>query len=148
MKQRYKIFTGSNVEKEKNNYWSECEEDRVVYITVTKKRFYAYIEWDYKTIDKYLQINGNWDNCTCQDELIKLREDYMQTVDLPRKQQFSSIQKNVGAFYIKYNDIDQILPKICKIFDDVMASNCLNIVPIEEIEFLADILKVLGVGEK
>ena len=141
MKHEYRIFKGTNYHNDRSAYWEECEDKRIANIVAIQKRIYAYVEWDYKTMDKYLQINGNWDNCTCQDDLIKLREDYMKTVDLPKKQQFYSIQQNVGAFYIKSEDIDKIVPQICKIFDNVIESNCLDIVPIEEVKFSKAMLR-------
>jgi hypothetical protein len=91
-----------------------------------------------------LKINDSWDNCTCQNELKKLREDYIKTVELPRKQQEYSIQQNVGSFYTKNEDADKILKKICKIFDNVIESNCLDIVPIENIEFPQEMLSTMG----
>lgn len=135
MKHIYRVFTVSkNLQEKKNTFWQECEENRIVNINATKKRLYTYVDWDYKTLDKYLQINASWSNCNkiCKDKLVKLRENYMRTVRLPRKQQFYAIQENVGGFYIKNEDIDTILPKICEIFDEVIKSDCLKIVPVEE----------------
>jgi len=86
MKHEYRIFKGTNYHKDKSAYWKECEDKRIANIIAIKKRIYTYVEWDYKTMDKFQQINGTWDNCKCQDELIKLREDYIKTVDLPKKQ--------------------------------------------------------------
>ena len=44
-------------------------------------------------------------------------------------------------------DIDDILPKICKIFDEVLESNCLEITPIEKIKFPEEMLKMMGVNK-
>jgi len=144
MKHEYKVFSGTNYHDKKSDFWHECEEKRIANIIGIKKRLYTQIEWDYKTMNLHLKINDSWDNCTCQNELKKLREDYIKTVELPKKQQEYSIQQNVGSFYTKNEDTDKILKKILKIFDNVIESNCLDIVPIENIEFPQEMLSTMG----
>ena len=142
----YQVFTGNDYQNKKSAFWKECEEKRIVNIIAIKKRKYTLVEWDYYTLTKYLQINGDWSSCNVQNKLIELRNNYIKKVDLPKKQQFYNIQQNIGSFYIKNEDINEILSKICNIFDEVLKSNCLEIVPIEKIKF-PEKLKTLGINK-
>ena len=44
----------------------------------------------------------------------------------------SNTDMPIGMFYIRNSDIDTIMPKLCKIFDLMITSDCIDITPLEE----------------
>ena len=145
MKQEYRIFTGENCIDEKNIFWAECEEKKIVNLYAVKKQLYSSIEWDYYTLTKYLKINSTT-NCTFYDEIFNLYKDYNKKVTLPKKQQSAVIGSGNGIFYVRNEDVENMMKQMNEIFDDMFKSNCLDITILEELlkDTPKDLLDALG----
>lgn len=122
MKQEYKIFTNNEYINKNSQFWKECEDKGIFHLIAITKRLYTRIEWDYYTIKSYHKINDVDDiyMLKMQDKIQKLHNEYKQNVDLPKKQQFESIQMNVGAFYVRVEDVENILTKLTQILNDTL----------------------------
>ena len=133
MKQEYKIFKSNASAEIKRTFWEECEDKQIIYLVAYKKRIYTRVEWDYYTLQKLKKIN-NFANCSYWDDIEKVYSDYKDKVDLPKNKQnyMSNSDIPIGMFYIRNSDIDIIMPKLCKIFNTMITSDCIDSTSLEE----------------
>jgi len=120
-------------QKLKELFGEECEDKQIIYLIASKKKIYTLVEWDYYTLQKLQKINS-FNNCSYCEDIDKIYNEYISKVNLPKNKQtfISNTDIPIGMFYIKNSDIDTIMPKLCKIFDLMIISDCIDTTPIEE----------------
>ena len=133
MKQEYKIFQSNASAETIKTFWKECEDKQIVYLIASKKWTYTRVEWDYYTLQKLQKVN-NFSNCPYNKEIEKVYNEYIKKVTLPKNKQtfMSNTDIPIGMFYIRNIDIDIIMPKLCKIFNDMITSDCIDITSLKE----------------
>jgi len=142
-KQEYKIFKNNDGESV-SEWFQECEEKRIVNLWGVRKRLYTNIQWDYYSLTKYLQFE-NLNNCSYREEIEELYAEYLKNNSLPKDKEVTNFQEGVGSFYVKNEDAVVVLEKINKIFQDMLASDCMNAKAIEDVVFPKKMLEVIGI---
>ena len=145
MKQTYKIFTSYNHTKKKNDFWEECEENKIVNLIAVKKRLYSSIEWDCYTLKRYLKINS-YERCDFLEKIQKLHKKYTDKVSLHKQQKQVVMNYESGCIYVRNEDLESMLEQFAKIFDDMLKSSCLDISSLEKVIQTTPkrVLEVLG----
>ena len=130
MIQEYKILNNS---EESSQWFRECKDKRIVNLFALTEKDYTKIEWDYYSLREFLQFE-NLNNCNYKTDIEDLHSQYISTNTISKNKQILNIQDGIGLFYVKNKDTVVMIEKMAKIFDNMITSNCMDAIPVEEIE--------------
>jgi len=142
-KQEYKIFKNNDGESV-SRWFQECSEKRIVNLWGVRKRLYTSVEWDYYSLTKYLKFK-NLDNCSHKKEIEELHLNYIKNNSIFKNKAIENYSNGIGIFYVKNKDATVVLNEMNKIFQNMLDSNCMNSIPIEDVEFPKEMLKAMGI---
>ena len=140
MKQQYKILQD---EAKVSEWFKESQEMRIINLYGVEKKFYTMVVWDYFSLRAYLQFD-NLNNCNYRDKIRTLHSTYISQKKMPKEKQDLHLQDGTGYFYVANEDAKSILTQMSMIFEDMLQSNCMDAVAIEDVEIpreIADLFK-------
>jgi predicted lipase len=132
MKHTYKVFTQKEVKDYGVQYFKECQQNEIVHLVVVKKRKFATVSWDAITLHNPKQMIKDSENCTFNRDIMKLYEEYQERVNFKKTDLSYCCGTTNGFIYIYNEDIEDILPAICKLLDSMIKSKCLIFIEPQE----------------
>jgi len=131
LKTPYKIFTRSTKAEEIKQHFKDCQENENIHIQVKAKNKFASVEWDLITLNSINHIRVN-DTCILGKDIEKLYRKYMIESEFKKRANFYQFNNCCGIVYIYKKDIEDFVPKLCKLVDKVLETNCIEFKTLEE----------------
>ena len=152
MEKKYLIVKNNDRTKieRKNEYLKYCIQEEQVYIAITTYRKYAYVEYDFDTLNNLLRCIKSLTACNIANKVRDYAEQYAsrnhsQSLRMPK-----SISDMAGGFEIFIGDCDKVGNDISTMMENIMKSMCIQYETKEEMiaklseEELDDLKKALG----
>ena len=152
MNKKYIVIKNKNSKRIefKNIYFKYCIQEEQVYIVITTYRKYAYVEYDFNTLNNAQRHIKSLSECNIADKVRDYAEQYASKNHLPSLGIPKSISDVAGGFEIFIEDCDKVGNDMNTIIDKIMKSGCIQYETKEEMiaklneEELDSLKKALG----
>ena len=136
----------------KNAYFKYCIQEEQVYIVITTYRKYAYVEYDFDTLNNAQRHIKSLSACNIANKVRDYAEQYASKNHLPSSRMPKSISDVAGGFEILIEDCDKVGDDISEILEKIVKSGCIQYETKEEVitKFSEEELDSLkkGLGEE
>ena len=136
----------------KNTHFKYCIQDEQVYIVITTYRKYAYVEYDFYTLNNAQRHIKNLSACNIAKKVREYAEQYASKKHLPSSRMPKSISDVAGGFEIFIENYEKVGNDISEILEKIVKSGCIQYETKEEVitKFSEEELDSLkkGLGEE
>ena len=126
MIQKYMIFKNNDPIALKNKYYKKSTEEAHVEVVVTTKRKYAFIEYNFNTLQNAEQYISDMTNCNISKKIKAYVSQYYSEHSLPASYRIRLLIDTRGCFYSLIEDAEMIGLDIYKIIEEILNSKCIH----------------------
>ncbi len=110
----------------KNTYFKYCIQEEQVYIVITTYRKYAYVEYDFYTLNNAQRHIKSLSACNIANKVRDYAEQYALRNHLPSSRIPKSISDVAGGFEIFIEDCEKVGNDISEILEKIVKSGCIQ----------------------
>ena len=110
----------------KNEHFKYCIQEEQVYIVITTYRKYAYVEYDFDTLNNAQRHIKSLSACNIANKVRDYAEQYASKNDLPSSRMPKSISDVAGGFEIFIEDYEKVENDISEILEKIVKSGCIQ----------------------